>query len=72
MIDLIGRAPEEILARERAEANGLWVALELYDPVRLPLRKIAAVGRNAREALKALEARGEAVGRYEVVRLRLD
>jgi hypothetical protein len=58
-------APEELSPAQRKEANGLWAAFRIYDPVALPLRKIEAVGKTAAEALSGVnDAR-----HYEAVKL---
>lgn len=69
MKEALGHAPEELPLALREALTGKWVALELYDPKRLPLRKIEAVGGNAAECFAALRAAGKEVTHYEVVRL---
>lgn len=61
----MGLSPEELSPAQRKEAEGLWAAFRIYDPVSLPLRKIEAVGRTAAEALAGV---GDA-RQYEAVKL---
>jgi hypothetical protein len=65
----IGHAPEELPLDLRDALTGVWAAFELYDPVRLPLRKIAALGETAARCFDDLRSRGLDPTRYEVVRL---
>lgn len=67
MKDAIGHAPEELPLPLRESLTGKWVAFELYDPQRLPLRKIEAVGESAGECFAALRAAGKEITHYEVV-----
>jgi hypothetical protein len=41
---IIGRAPEQLTLAERSLLAGKWIALEIYTPATLPLRRIEAVG----------------------------
>jgi hypothetical protein len=45
------------------------VALELYDPQRLPLRKILAVATTPAQCFAALKAKGLDLTQYEVIQL---
>lgn len=67
--EALGHAPEELPLPLRQSLTGKWVALELYDPKRLPLRKIEAVGESPSECFAALRAAGKELTHYEVVRL---
>lgn len=66
---VLGHAPEELSLPLRESITGYWVALELYDPHRLPLRKIVAIAENPAGCLSQLEAKGLDLSHYEVVRL---
>lgn len=65
----LGHAPEELSLPLREQLIGHWIALELYDPHRLPLRKIAAIAETPAQCFAALQAQGRDVAHYEVVRL---
>nr|WP_321477467.1 hypothetical protein [uncultured Paludibaculum sp.] len=67
---MIGRSPDRLTLVERRRFIGLWVALELYTPETLPLRRIEAVGRNVIECARQLKARGLDPGHFEFVALR--
>jgi hypothetical protein len=67
--DALGHAPEELSLPLRESLTGYWVALELYDPHRLPLRKILAIADKPATCLAQLEAKGLDLSHYEVVRL---
>jgi hypothetical protein len=62
---ILGLSPEELSPAQRIEADGLWAAFRIYDPVSLPLRKIEAVGKTAAEALAGVED----ARHYEAVKL---
>ncbi len=55
---IIGRAPESLSLDERRRFAGAWVALEIYTPETLPLRRIEAVGASAAECIAQLQQRG--------------
>jgi hypothetical protein len=65
LTSIVGLAPEELSPAQRRQADGLWAAFRIYDPVTLPLRKIEAVGKTAAEALAGV---GNA-RHYEAVKL---
>lgn len=67
---LIGRSPERLSLAERRRFAGLWVALELYTPETLPLRRIEAAGRNVSECARQLAARGLSPVNFEFVALK--
>lgn len=56
--ELTGREPERLSILERQALSGMWVAVELYSPETLPLRRIAAVGTSAAGCMQALARRG--------------
>lgn len=62
---IVGLSPEELSLAQRKEAEGLWAAFRIYDPVSLPLRKIEAVGKTAAEALAGVQD----ARHYEAVKL---
>lgn len=54
---------------ERLAYAGRWVALEIYDPETLPLRKIEAVGNSAADCVEMIRARGLDPGHFEFITL---
>ena len=54
----LGRAPEELTLEERTLFTGKSIALEIYTPSTLPLRRIAAVGDSVAECVRMLQERG--------------
>lgn len=65
----IGHAPEELSLPLREQITGHWVAFELYDPHRLPLRKIVAIAPTPAGCFATLRDKGLEVSHFEVVRL---
>jgi hypothetical protein len=65
----IGRAPEQLSIAERAELAGKHVALEIYTPDALPLRRIEAIGDSVEECVRMLSARGLDPMRFEYNRI---
>jgi hypothetical protein len=65
----IGRAPERLDLEERRALAGRYVALEIYTPEALPLRRIEAIGATAEECARQLSARGLDPLRFEFTRL---
>jgi len=54
----IGREPERLSLEERHAAAGKWIALEIYSPRTLPLKRIEAFGDSVADCIKQLSARG--------------
>ena len=69
MTEVLGRHPDQLSLPERRALAGKWVALELYSPITLPLKKIEAIGDTARDCARAVQARGLDPARYEYVQL---
>lgn len=67
---LIGREPERLTLDEHNAIVGHWIALEIYDPQRLPLRRIAAVGESVAACAAELRARGLDPERFEFILVR--
>jgi hypothetical protein len=65
----IGRAPERLTLEERRALTGKFVALEIYTPESLPLRRIEAIGGTVDECVRQLGQRGHDPGRFEFLRL---
>jgi hypothetical protein len=64
---LIGRAPDSLRVAEAEALRGKWIALEIYSPDRLPLRRIEAIGDSVEECMRQLAARGLDPRRYEYI-----
>ncbi|HET8549834.1 MAG TPA: hypothetical protein VFL57_17615 [Bryobacteraceae bacterium] len=65
----IGRSPDNLSWKEQLELDGVWVAFEMYSPLRLPLRRFEAIGESAAECRRQLEARGADPTEYEYLPL---
>ncbi|MDE3165843.1 MAG: hypothetical protein KGN36_08565 [Acidobacteriota bacterium] len=61
----IGRSPESLRVEERLALAGRWIALEIYTPRTLPLRRIEAIGASFGECLRMLKDRGLEPGQFE-------
>ena len=55
---IIGRSPERLSLDERRYIAGLWIALELYTPETVPLKRIEALGASVVECIRQLQQRG--------------
>jgi hypothetical protein len=65
----IGRSPDALTLGERTALAGQFVALEVYTPKDLPLRRIEAIGADAAACARQLTARGLDPLKFEFVRL---
>lgn len=65
----IGRSPDRLNLDERHALTGKYIALEIYTPDELPLRRIEAIGDSVAECVKQLAARGLDATRFEFTRL---
>ena len=65
----LGRSPERLSLEERFALAGKYVALEIYTPATIPLRRIEAIGDSAGECMRGLKARGLDPARFEFTRL---
>jgi len=65
----IGRSPERLTLEERFALAGKYVALEIYTPQTIPLRRIEAIGDSTGECLRELTSRGLDPARFEFTRL---
>ena len=54
----IGHSPDELTLEERLALTGKLIALEIYTPATLPLRRIEAIGDNVGDCVRQLRARG--------------
>lgn len=64
---ILGRAPDRLSLSERAALAGRWIALEVYSPKTLPLKRIEAVGGNPSECAAELQKRGLNPREFEYV-----
>jgi len=55
---LIGREPERLSIQENNALLGQWIALEIYTPKTLPLRRIEAVGDSVADCAAQVRNRG--------------
>jgi hypothetical protein len=67
----IGRSPDQLTLEERIRLAGKYVALEIYTPATIPLRRIEAIGDSAMECVRMLKARGLDPARFEFIMLEL-
>jgi hypothetical protein len=68
--EAIGRNPDELSLEERATLAGKFVALEIYTPDTLPLRRIEAIGDSVAECVRMLKSRGLDPSKFEFSRLK--
>jgi hypothetical protein len=61
----IGRSPEALTLAERVAFAGKRIALEIYTPETLPLRRIEAIGDSLAECLQMLRDRGLNPAQFE-------
>ncbi len=54
---LIGREPDRLSLEERHALAGKWMALEIYTPETLPLRRMAAIGDSIEDCMRQLRTR---------------
>ncbi len=69
MNDVTGRAPERLTLEERTALVGKYVALEIYTPKNLALRRIEAIGDSVAECVRRLKERGLDPTAFEFVRM---
>jgi hypothetical protein len=66
---LIGQPIDGLSLADRWKFSGVWVALEVYTPQKMPLRMIEAVGGSAAECIRHLISRGLDASRFEFIPL---
>ncbi len=66
----IGRAPERLSLEENLALVGKFIALEIYTPEALPLRRIEAIADSVEDCVHQLTERGHDPARFEFLRLR--
>jgi hypothetical protein len=65
----IGRSPDSLTLEERLSLTGKFVALEIYSPETIPLRRIEAIGDSVEQCLRMLKERGLDPVHFEFTRL---
>lgn len=65
----IGRNPDRLTLTERLALAGKYIALEIYSPATIPLRRIEAIGDSMAECLRTLRSRGLDPQHFEFTRL---
>ncbi len=65
----IGRSPDRLSLDERHALAGKYIALEIYTPEELPLRRIEAIGDSVDACIRQLSGRGLDPVRFEFSRL---
>jgi hypothetical protein len=65
----LGRNPDRLTLNERAALAGKMIALEIYTPETLPLRRIEAIGDTTDACVRMLQERGLDPRRFEITRL---
>ena len=66
----IGRSPDALTIEERFELSGKYIALEIYTPDALPLRRIEAIGDSIEDCLRMLQSRGLDPAKFEFTLLK--
>jgi hypothetical protein len=65
----IGHSPDALTLEERLALTGKIIALEIYSPDTLPLRRIEAIGDSVGECVTQLRERGLDPANFEFSRL---
>jgi hypothetical protein len=65
----LGRNPDRLTLGERQALTGKYIALEIYSPDTIPLRRIEAIGDSLAECLRNLKSRGLDARQFEFSRL---
>ena len=65
----LGRTPDRLTLAERQALTGKYVALEIYSPETIPLRRIEAIGDSLAECVRTLRSRGLDSRHFEFHRL---
>jgi len=66
---VLGRNPDRLTPAERLALAGKYIALEIYSPDTIPLRRIEAIGDSLAECLRTLKSRGLDARQFEFTRL---
>jgi hypothetical protein len=54
----VGAEPDRLSLDERRALTGKWIALEVYSPATIPLRRIVTVGDSPAACIAALKEQG--------------
>ena len=65
----LGRNPDDLSIADRLALAGKFIALEIYTPEALPLRRIEAIGDSVEACVKMLVSRGLSPARFEFRRI---
>src|SRR5438093_1161063 len=65
----LGRSPDDLTLDERLKLAGKYIAMEIYTPAVLPMRRIEAIGDSLQACLQMLKGRGLEPARFEFTRL---
>ncbi len=65
----LGRSPEQLSLEERTALAGKTIAMEIYTPEVLPLRRIEAIGDTVEECIRMLRARSLDPRKFEFSRI---
>jgi hypothetical protein len=65
----LGRNPDRLTNGERQALVGKYIALEIYSPEVLPLRRIEAIGDSMADCVRTLKSRGLDPLNFEFTRL---
>ena len=65
----VGRNPDRLTLEERTALAGKYVAMEMYSPDTLPLRRIEAIGDSIEACVRMLKDRGLDPAMFEYTRL---
>jgi len=65
----LGRNPDRLTLSERSALAGKMIALEIYTPATLPLRRIEAIGDTIEACVRMLQERGLDPRQFEIARL---
>jgi hypothetical protein len=64
-----GAAPELLVLGQRHRLAGMYIALEIYSPATLSLRRIEAIGESLADCARMLKSRGLNPVDFEYTRL---
>ena len=67
--EAVGRSPDRLTLEQRIALAGKYIALEIYTPENLALRRIEAIGDSAADCMRMLQARGLDPKKFEFSRL---
>ena len=67
---ILGRCPDDLSLEERTALAGSYIAMEIYTPEALPLRRIEAIGDSAQDCIAMLRRRGLDPLKFEFIPLK--